>query len=90
MNGNRGIMQTTFFNVDTNQTERIEQTMCLRLSERGVELLGYEPVYAGTRNPHPTYSPDNFLFQLDADGSKVVSVCDDSRQCGAVDIVGTE
>lgn len=84
--GRSGIMRTQFFNPNTGQTEMVDQTMRLRSSSQGLVLLGYNPVYAGTNTPNPIYSPDNFLFQIQPDGTTVVFTCDDAGRCSPVEI----
>lgn len=86
MDGHSGIMRTQFFSLNTGETEIVDQTMKLRSSAQGLVLLGYNPVYAGTNTPHPTYSPDNFLFQMQPDGTTVVFTCDDAGRCSPVEI----
>ncbi len=86
MNGYSGIMRTRYFDPRINQTQVVDQTMRLRSSSQGLVLLGYNPVYAGTNIPHPTYSADNFLFQIRPNGSLVVVTCDRDRRCSNVDM----
>jgi hypothetical protein len=86
MNGYSGRMRTRYFDPNINRTQVVDQTMSLRSSSRGLVLLGYNPVYAGTNTPHPTYNADNFLFQISPDGSLGVATCDDAGQCSDVDI----
>ncbi|HEY9875965.1 MAG TPA: hypothetical protein V6D12_21215 [Candidatus Obscuribacterales bacterium] len=56
------------------------------IASQRLVLLGYNPVYRGTNTRHPTYSADNFLFQVSPDGSLGVATCDDAGQCSSVDI----
>jgi hypothetical protein len=91
MEGDSGKMLTSFFNVETNQTETVEQTMRLQPSAKGLLLLGYNPVDANSKTRHPTYSPDNFLFQITPNG-KYFQTCDDAGRCSPVEIeyIGSE
>ena len=86
MNGYSGKMRTRYFEPGINRTQVVDQTMRLRSSSQGLVLLGYNPVYRGTNTPHPTYSADNFLFQITPDGSLGVATCDDAGRCSSVDI----
>ncbi|MGK7920994.1 MAG: hypothetical protein AB4080_13400 [Trichodesmium sp.] len=86
MNGYEGIMITKYFNPNIGGTEYVQQTMRMRSSARGIVILGYNPVYAGTSRKHPTYSPDNFLFQIRPDGSYLFGTCDDAGRCSAVEV----
>ena len=45
MDGYWGVMFTRFFNVNTNSTAIVQQTMRLSSSPRGLIILGYNPVY---------------------------------------------
>lgn len=86
MEGHSGMMRTRFFNPNIGETEMVDQTMQLRSSAQGLVLLGYDPVYAGTNTPNPTYSPDNFLFQIQPDGTFFAFTCDDAGRCSPVEI----
>lgn len=55
-------------------------------SARGVEIHGYNPVTLGTSIRRPNYSPDNFLFWRNTDGSRLSYVCDDAGTCSPVDV----
>lgn len=92
MKGESGTMLTSFFNVGTNQAENVEQTMRLRPSAKGLLLLGYNPVDANTKTQKSDYSPDNFLFQINPDGSKYFWTCDDEQRCSPVEVeyIGSE
>ncbi|MEM9544211.1 MAG: hypothetical protein AAGA60_32615 [Cyanobacteria bacterium P01_E01_bin.42] len=69
MNGYQGIMITRFFNQNTNRPEAVQQTMQVVGSPQGLVISGANPVYFGTTIRHPTYSPDNFLFQIQPNGT---------------------
>lgn len=86
MRGNDGKMLTRFFNVNTNQSEMVEQTIELKPSPQGIVLFGSNPVYPGTQTAYPSYSPDNFLFQINPDGSRIFYTCDDAGNCSPVEI----
>ncbi len=86
MNGYYGALVTKYFNAETGKTEIVSQTMQLKSSASGLILLGFNPVYAGTKRRHPTYSPDNFVFQVQPSGKAVVWTCDDARRCSPVDL----
>ena len=86
MNGYRGIMLTRFYDVNTRRSAIVQQTMRLKSSPKGLIILGYNPVYPGTKNRYPGYSPDNFLFQINPNGSVRFATCDDARRCSPVEI----
>jgi hypothetical protein len=85
MDGYLGAMRTRYFHPLRRRTVAIDQTMQLKSSSKGLVLLGYNPVVAGTRN-RAEYNADNFLFQISPNGSLLVFTCDDALQCSAVDI----
>lgn len=87
MEGYSGVMLTRFFDVNTKSTAIVQQTMRLRSSPKGLVILGYNPVYPGTKTSYPRYSPDNFLFQIRPDGSLLFATCDDAMRCSPVEIV---
>ena len=86
MNGYSGAMRTRYFDPNFKKPQVVDQTIRLKSSSKGLVLLGYNPVYAGTSRKHPTYSADNFRFSLQPDGSVVIVNCDDAQQCSAVDV----
>lgn len=86
MNGYRGIMLTQFYDVNTRRSAIVQQTMRLKSSPKGLVILGYNPVYPGTTNRYRGYSPDNFLFQINPNGSVRFATCDDARRCSPVEI----
>jgi hypothetical protein len=86
MNGYSGTMRTRYYNALTRRAEAVDQTMKVGASARGLLVVGYTPVYAGTNTRHPTYSPDSFLFQVNPDGSRRSFTCDDRGACSPVEI----
>ncbi|MFN6469560.1 MAG: hypothetical protein RMY36_007760 [Nostoc sp. SerVER01] len=86
MQGYYGSMKTQYFDPQPRKTVAVEQTMSLKSSSKGLILLGSNPVYAGTTIQHPTYSADNFLFQIRPDGTLFVFTCDYNLQCSSVDL----
>lgn len=86
MQGYYGGMRTRYFDPQSRRSTAVDQTMTLKSSANGLVLLGSNPVYAGTRTRHPTYSADNFLFQIRPDGTTVAFTCDYNLQCSPVDI----
>ena len=86
MNGYSGTMRTRFRNTDSFQTEAVDQTMYLKADPDGLLIWGYNPVYAGTRTKHPTYSPDNFFFSIPPDAPPIFLTCDDRNQCSPVSV----
>jgi hypothetical protein len=88
MNGYRGIMRTSFWNVLSSQTETIDQTMRLASSASGILIAGSNPVWAGTSRRHANYSPDSFLFSIQPNGRFTAATCDDNLQCSPVKIRG--
>lgn len=87
MEGCEGKMTTTFFNAASGKTEQVEQKMSQRSSAKGLFWLGFEPMYAGTNNPHPSYNADNLFFQVNTGGEWNVANCDDAGTCSPVEIV---
>ncbi|MBH8571808.1 hypothetical protein I8752_01940 [Nostocaceae cyanobacterium CENA369] len=88
MNGYSGTMRTRFFNIKSFQTEAVDQTMYLKPHPEGLLIVGYNPVYAGTRTPHPIYSPDNFFFSISPDDDQlpIFITCDDRKRCSPVSV----
>ncbi len=86
MDGYKGAMRTQYFNAEAGKTDVVDQTMQLKSSASGLILLGSNPVYVGTKRRHRTYSPDNFLFQVQPSGTAVVWTCDDARRCSPVNL----
>jgi hypothetical protein len=86
MRGYYGSMRTRYFDPQLRRTIAVDQTMSLRSSAYGLILLGSNPVYAGTKRRHPTYSPDNFLLQIRPDGTFIIFTCDNASQCSHVDL----
>lgn len=86
MNGYDGVMVTGFFNSAVGNTVYVKQTMKLRNSAQGLAIYGYSPVNAQTGASIPTYSPDNFLYQVRPDGSQLFGTCDDQGRCSAVKV----
>jgi hypothetical protein len=87
MNGYSGNMRTQYFNPGTRSSDAVDQTMKLSSSAQGVLILGHKPVYAGTRRRHPTYSADNFLFQVRPNGTLIAVTCDRKKRCSPVDVM---
>ncbi len=86
MNGYNGLMVTQYFNTRTRRTELVQQSMKLGNYAKGLLILGYNPVYPGTTRRHPTYSPDNFLFQITPRGQYRAATCDLARRCSPVEV----
>ncbi|WP_299485878.1 hypothetical protein [Acaryochloris sp. IP29b_bin.137] len=77
MTGYDGVVATGFVNSSTGKTEFVGQTMRLGSSPRALVIYGYNPVVPDTNRPHPTYSPDNFAFQIHpVHGFKAVTIDD--------------
>ncbi len=86
MNGYSGTMRTRFRNTELDKTETVDQTMYLKPFSRGLLILGYNPIYAGTSEKHPTYRPDNFLFSIPPVGPPIFINIDDGNQRSPVDV----
>ncbi|MBD2138483.1 hypothetical protein H6F32_12980 [Anabaena sp. FACHB-1237] len=86
MEGYYGVLRVSYFDPNLGKQAAIDQYMELKSSSKGLILLGYNPVYAGTSVSHPTYIADNFLFSIQPDGSLVVVTCDARERCSSVDI----
>ena len=86
MNGYRGVMLTSYFNSNINRTDYVQQTMRLGNSPRGLVIYGNNPVSPGTNRRHPSYVPDNFLFQIKPNGKKVFGMCDNANRCSPVEV----
>jgi hypothetical protein len=66
--------------------EVIEQAMVLRKTDRGVLLIGSNPVYAGTRRRAVNYAADNFIIERQPDGEYVVVTLDDQGNTSPVEV----
>lgn len=86
MSGRSGTMRTRYFNTDSGKIEAVDQMMLLKPDPKGLLILGYNPVYAGTSLKNLTYSPDNFFFSVTPDGSATFINCDDRKQCSPVNV----
>jgi hypothetical protein len=86
MGGYHGSIRTWYFDARRGRTVAVDQKLRLKSSANGLIFLGSNPVYAGTNVRHPTYSPDNFLYQVRPDGTLVVFTCDYYLQCSSVDV----
>ncbi|OPH09505.1 hypothetical protein [Cylindrospermopsis raciborskii] len=86
MDGYSGAMMTQFYNLVLARTDVVLQTMRLRGSSQGVVILGFNPVNPQTNRRHPTYNPDNFLFQIRPNGSYLFITCDDAGKCSPVQV----
>lgn len=60
-----------------NGTKLIEQSMRIEITQYGIRLTGYNPVYAGTTTRHPTYNADNFYISVDEYGNYTMVNIDD-------------
>jgi hypothetical protein len=81
-----GRMTVRFYNPNSGRPESVDQTMRTENSPQGILLVGFDPVYAGTRRRHPTYSPDNFLLRVDENGNRSIFTFDLNRNTSAVDV----
>ena len=63
------------------KSDRVQETMRLWSSPRGLVLLGYNPIDPSTKAAPTDYSPDNFLFEPQSDGTYTVTRCDDAQNC---------
>jgi hypothetical protein len=81
----RGVMRVGFLGRSGRQ-EVIEQAMVLRKSERGVLLIGSNPVYAGTRRRAVGYAADNFIIERQPNGEYVVVTLDDQGNTSPVEV----
>ena len=79
MNGYRGKLRVRFFSPDLRRTEIVDQEMRLKSSSQGLILLGYSSSIAN-------YSPDNFIFAIDPDGTLIAHTCDYLKRCSPVDV----
>lgn len=75
MKGESGMMQTEYFDDDTNEKKAVVQTIKLRQSPSGFWLFGSDPVDATTKKPADRYIPDNIYRQKRPDGSFVTFNC---------------
>jgi serine/threonine protein kinase len=82
--GNQGQLRVAA--TGNGQTDRIQETMRLWSSSRGLILLGYNPIDLSTKAASTSYSPDNFLFEPQSDGTYKVTVCDDGHNCADVSV----
>lgn len=88
MTGYSGWMRTQFFSPSSRRTNTVVQRMRVRPSARGLLIVGYNPVYEGTKIRHPTYLPDALLFQINPDGSGTFFTCDTTGkgQCSPIEL----
>lgn len=86
MKGHSGGMGTKYFDSNVGRTRVISQQMRLGSSSRGLILVGFNPTDYHTKRPVRTYSPDNFLFSIQPNGSLVAITCDRAKRCSNVDI----
>lgn len=86
MDGYDGLMVTGFFNSAVGDTVYVKQSMKLRNSAQGLVIDGSNPVNAQTGASIPTYSPDNFLYQVRPNGDQLFGTCDDQGQCSSVEV----
>jgi hypothetical protein len=64
----------------------IDQAMVMRSTQRGVLLVGANPVFAGTNRRAPNYVADNFLIESQRDGDYVVVMFDDRGNTSPVEV----
>lgn len=88
MNGCYGSLITKYFDSSINKPVFVEQAIKVMSTSRGMLLRGYNPRLYGTNIPHPSYSPDNFLFQQTTSGNWNISMCDNNLVCSPVEILG--
>jgi serine/threonine protein kinase len=75
MRGNQGEMIVQYVDPSSQKKELVYQTIRLWSCSAGLIVKGYNPVDADTKQSHPTYSPDEMLFQKKSDGSIVADNC---------------
>lgn len=81
-----GLMSVRYFNSQTNRTKTVLQTMRLWSASQGLIVRGHNQLDSRTRRPHPTYSPDEFLFQQRPNGTLYAENYDNAGNCSAVRI----
>jgi hypothetical protein len=81
----QGMMRVSFRNARSGQDELIDEVMVMRNTPRGLVVLGYNPVFAGTNRRHPTYSADNFIIQRQ-NGQYVFFSVDDAGNQSHTDV----
>ncbi len=74
-NEGTGKMRVRYYS--KGSTQMIEQTMRLERTTAGTRIAGYNAVYAGTNQRHPTYNPDNFYISQDEYGNVSIVTVDD-------------
>ena len=84
MQGDQG--QLTVTATGKGQSDRVQETMRLWSSPRGLVLLGYNPIDPSTKAASTDYSPDNFLFEPQSNGDYKITLCDDFRNCTNVTV----
>ncbi len=80
-----GKMRTKFYR--SNSTVMVEQTMKVENTNSGLRITGYKPVYPGTHNTFPNYSPDNFYISQDYRGNLSILNIDDQGTSATASIV---
>jgi hypothetical protein len=81
-----GRMSIKFFNPNLGRPESVDLTMRSENTPEGILLVGSNPIYSGTRNRHPTYSPDNFLLKIDENGRRSLFTFDLNRNTSSVNM----
>jgi len=75
MNGRVGKMRIQFFDQAANSTSAVDQIMVLASCTKGLVLLGFNPVVAGTNEKAANYITDNLIFRRETSGEFTLLNC---------------
>jgi len=75
MNGRVGKMRIQFFDQAENSTSEVDQIMLLASCAKGLVILGFAPVVAGTDEKAINYTPDNLIFRRETSGKITLLNC---------------
>ena len=80
IDGDQGNLMVTATGQGAKKAIAFRKPCALWSSPRGLVLLGYNPIDPGTKAASTDYSPDNFLFEPQSDGTYAVTRCDDAQK----------
>jgi hypothetical protein len=75
MNGRVGKMRIKFFDRASSSTSEVDQMMVLASCTKGLVLIGFNPVVAGTSEKAANYITDNLIFRRETGGEVTMLNC---------------
>ncbi len=75
MNGRVGKMRIKFFDQASSSTSEVDQMMVLASCTKGLVLIGFNPVVAGTSEKAANYITDNLIFRRETSGEVTLLNC---------------